>query len=221
MPETLEHLVLAMDGGKYDIASSGYTFIGHDNERDMYLFPGQEPSVFDGEEIIRRMLNDGETIWYTCWNKLIQRSLVDRLRFEPIAQEDFLFCSELYLNVSRIIFLSESLYRYYDRQGSLSKNISYIGYYKTVPVLWELYGHIPESRRRLRSFLLVKIYRRILFSLYMAKESDIPAAERETHRNLCKSIIKESRKTFLTDMSVPLKEKLLYIAVRTFFRRRH
>ena len=220
VPETLKRLVLAMDGGKYDIAASAYTYIGSGGEREKKLSPESHFSVYGGEEAIRLMLNGGDTIWFTCWNKLINRRLVETLRFKPIAQEDFLFCTELYLNTSEIIFVNESLYRYYDRPGSLSKDVSIIGLHKTVPVLWELYQSVPESRHSLRTLILIKLYRRILSTSYIVKESGITPAELRSHRSLCASIVKESRKAFMSDASIPLKEKLLFITVRALFWRR-
>ncbi len=217
VPETLDRLVLAIDSGKYDIAASGYTFIGPDGERDMYISPGQEPSIFTGEDIIRHMLSSGDTVWYTCWNKLIKRRLVDTLRFEHMAQEDFVFCSELYLNTSRIVFLNESLYRYYNREASLSKDISYIGYHNTVPVLWKLYRSVPESRHSIHTFLLKEVFRRALFTSYdIARVSGISPEEVLTHKTLCATILRQIRKELLTDPSIPVKEKLLYILGRLF-----
>ncbi len=217
VPETLDRLVRVSDSGEYDIAASGYTFIGPDGERDMYISPGHEPSIFPGEEIIRHMLTSGDTVWYTCWDKLIKRHLVDKLRFEPMAHEDFLFCTELYLNTSRIIFLNESLYRYYNRDGSLSKNISCIGYHNTVPVLWKLYRSVPEGRHSIRSFLLIVVVRRALFTSYdITRISGISPEEVLTHKTLCATILRQIRKELLTDPSIPVKEKLLYILGRLF-----
>ncbi len=215
-PEALEHLYHAITQGEYDIAASGYSLVRNGEETDQCMTAGSPPMIFSGDEVLYKLLVDGSFVCYTCWNKLITRKLIADLRFTDIKQEDFLFCGQLSLRLGAVIYLNESLYRYYDRPSSLSKDFSYIGPHRSMTVLARLIEETPKERKIARSLILTRLMVRLMTSSYFISASSLPLEEKEAYKETCRMLFRRYRKEFFCHPAIPMLEKLK-VAVGNLF----
>ena len=215
-PEALEHLYHAITQGEYDIAASGYSLVRNGEETDQCMTAGSPPMIFSGDEVLYKLLVDGSFVCYTCWNKLITRKLIADLRFTDIKQEDFLFCGQLSLRLGAVIYLNESLYRYYDRPSSLSKDFSYIGPHRSMTVLARLIEGTPKERKIARSLILTRLMVRLMTSSYFISASSLPLEEKEAYKETCRMLFRRYRKEFFCHPAIPMLEKLK-VAVGNLF----
>jgi len=215
-PEALEHLYHAITQGEYDIAASGYSLVRNGEETDQCMTAGSPPMIFSGDEVLYKLLVDGSFVCYTCWNKLITRKLIADLRFTDIKQEDFLFCGQLSLRLGAVIYLNESLYRYYDRPSSLSKDFSYIGPHRSMTVLARLIEGTPKERKIARSLILTRLMVRLITSSYFISASSLPLEEKEAYKETCRMLFRRYRKEFFCHPAIPMLEKLK-VAVGNLF----
>ena len=215
-PEALEHLYHAITQGEYDIAASGYSLVRNGEETDQCMTAGSPPMIFSGDEVLYKLLVDCSFVCYTCWNKLITRKLIADLRFTDIKQEDFLFCGQLSLRLGAVIYLNESLYRYYDRPSSLSKDFSYIGPHRSMTVLARLIEETPKERKIARSLILTRLMVRLMTSSYFISASSLPLEEKEAYKETCRMLFRRHRKEFFCHPAIPMLEKLK-VAVGNLF----
>ena len=215
-PEALEHLYHAITQGEYDIAASGYSLVRNGEETDQCMTAGSPPMIFSGDEVLYKLLVDCSFVCYTCWNKLITRKLIADLRFTDIKQEDFLFCGQLSLRLGAVIYLNESLYRYYDRPSSLSKDFSYIGPHRSMTVLARLIEETPKERKIARSLILTKLLVRLMTSSYFISASSLPLEEKEAYKETCRMLFRRYRKEFFCHPAIPMLKKLK-VAVGNLF----
>lgn len=215
-PEALEHLYHAITQGEYDIAASGYSLVRNGEETDQCMTAGSPPMIFSGDEVLYKLLVDGSFVCYTCWNKLITRKLIADLRFTDIKQEDFLFCGQLSLRLGAVIYLNESLYRYYDRPSSLSKDFSYIGPHRSMTVLARLIAETPKERKIARSLILTRLMVRLMTSSYFISASSLPLEEKEAYKETCRMLFRRYRKEFFCHPAIPMLKKLK-VAVGNLF----
>ena len=215
-PEALEHLYHAITQGEYDIAASGYSLVRNGEETDQCMTAGSPPMIFSGDEVLYKLLVDGSFVCYTCWNKLITRKLIADLRFTDIKQEDFLFCGQLSLRLCAVIYLNESLYRYYDRPSSLSKDFSYIGPHRSMTVLARLIEETPKERKIARSLILTRLMVRLMTSSYFISASSLPLEEKEAYKETCRMLFRRYRKEFFCHPAIPMLKKLK-VAVGNLF----
>ena len=215
-PEALEHLYHAITQGEYDIAASGYSLVRNGEETDQCMTAGSPPMIFSGDEVLYKLLVDCSFVCYTCWNKLITRKLIADLRFTDIKQEDFLFCGQLSLRLGAVIYLNESLYRYYDRPSSLSKDFSYIGPHRSMTVLARLIEETPKERKIARSLILTRLMVRLMTSSYFISASSLPLEEKEAYKETCRMLFRRHRKEFFCHPAIPMLKKLK-VAVGNLF----
>ena len=215
-PEALEHLYHAITQGEYDIAASGYSLVRNGEETDQCMTAGSPPMIFSGDEVLYKLLVDCSFVCYTCWNKLITRKLIADLRFTDIKQEDFLFCGQLSLRLGAVIYLNESLYRYYDRPSSLSKDFSYIGPHRSMTVLARLIEETPKERKIARSLILTRLMVRLMTSSYFISASSLPLEEKEAYKETCRMLFRRYRKEFFCHPAIPMLKKLI-VAVGNLF----
>ena len=215
-PEALEHLYHAITQGEYDIAASGYSLVRNGEETDQCMTAGSPPMIVSGDEVLYKLLVDGSFVCYTCWNKLITRKLIADLRFTDIKQEDFLFCGQLSLRLCAVIYLNESLYRYYDRPSSLSKDFSYIGPHRSMTVLARLIEETPKERKIARSLILTRLMVRLMTSSYFISASSLPLEEKEAYKETCRMLFRRYRKEFFCHPAIPMLKKLK-VAVGNLF----
>ena len=215
-PEALEHLYHAITQGEYDIAASGYSLVRNGEETDQCMTAGSPPMIVSGDEVLYKLLVDGSFVCYTCWNKLITRKLIADLRFTDIKQEDFLFCGQLSLRLGAVIYLNESLYRYYDRPSSLSKDFSYIGPHRSMTVLARLIEETPKERKIARSLILTRLMVRLITSSYFISASSLPLEEKEAYKETCRMLFRRYRKEFFCHPAIPMLKKLI-VAVGNLF----
>lgn len=215
-PEALEHLYHAITQGEYDIAASGYSLVRNGEETDQCMTAGSPPMIFSGDEVLYKLLVDCSFVCYTCWNKLITRKLIADLRFTDIKQEDFLFCGQLSLRLGAVIYLNESLYRYYDRPSSLSKDFSYIGPHRSMTVLARLIEETPKERKIARSLILTRLMVRLMTSSYFISASSLPLEEKEAYKETCRMLFRRYRKEFFCHPAIPMLKKLK-VAVGNLF----
>ena len=215
-PEALEHLYHAITQGEYDIAASGYSLVRNGEETDQCMTAGSPPMIVSGDEVLYKLLVDCSFVCYTCWNKLITRKLIADLRFTDIKQEDFLFCGQLSLRLGAVIYLNESLYRYYDRPSSLSKDFSYIGPHRSMTVLARLIEETPKERKIARSLILTRLMVRLMTSSYFISASSLPLEEKEAYKETCRMLFRRYRKEFFFFFFIPMLKKLI-VAVGNLF----
>ena len=215
-PEALEHLYHAITQGEYDIAASGYSLVRNGEETDQCMTAGSPPMIVSGDEVLYKLLVDCSFVCYTCWNKLITRKLIADLRFTDIKQEDFLFCGQLSLRLGAVIYLNESLYRYYDRPSSLSKDFSYIGPHRSMTVLARLIEETPKERKIARSLILTRLMVRLMTSSYFISASSLPLEEKEAYKETCRMLFRRYRKEFFCHPAIPMLKKLK-VAVGNLF----
>ena len=215
-PEALEHLYHAITQGEYDIAASGYSLVRNGEETDQCMTAGSPPMIVSGDEVLYKLLVDCSFVCYTCWNKLITRKLIADLRFTDIKQEDFLFCGQLSLRLGAVIYLNESLYRYYDRPSSLSKDFSYIGPHRSMTVLARLIEETPKERKIARSLILTRLMVRLMTSSYFISASSLPLEEKEAYKETCRMLFRRYRKEFFCHPAKKKKKKLI-VAVGNLF----
>ncbi|MBO4231298.1 MAG: glycosyltransferase, partial [Bacteroidales bacterium] len=215
-PEALKHLYDIIKQGEYDVASSGFTHFVDGEMIDKCMVTGSAPVVYSGDDMLVQLLQEGEFTCFTCWNKLISRQLVSGLRFRDIAQEDFLFCGQLYLRLRSLIFLNESLYIYNDHPSSLSKDYSYIGPHQAVIVLSHLLEDAPADRKEARGILLSKLFRRLLTSSYLIAELPLPQSEKIASSEICGAMFKRYQREYFSNSSIPYKEKIKVVAAKMF-----
>ena len=215
-PEALEHLYHAITQGEYDIAASGYSLVRNGEETDQCMTAGSPPMIVSGDEVLYKLLVDCSFVCYTCWNKLITRKLIADLRFTDIKQEDFLFCGQLSLRLGAVIYLNESLYRYYDRPSSLSKDFSYIGPHRSMTVLARLIEETPKERKIARSLILTRLMVRLMTSSYFISASSLPLEEKEAYKETCRMLFRRYRKEFFCHPAIPMLKKLI-VAVGNLF----
>ena len=215
-PEALAHLYHAITQGEYDIAASGYSLVRNGEETDQCMTAGSPPMIVSGDEVLYKLLVDCSFVCYTCWNKLITRKLIADLRFTDIKQEDFLFCGQLSLRLGAVIYLNESLYRYYDRPSSLSKDFSYIGPHRSMTVLARLIEETPKERKIARSLILTRLMVRLMTSSYFISASSLPLEEKEAYKETCRMLFRRYRKEFFCHPAIPMLKKLI-VAVGNLF----
>ncbi len=216
-PEALEHLYDAIQRGEYDVAASGYTLVNSSDEKDCCMVTGAAPYAYSGYDLLVNLLQQGDFIFYTCWNKLISKQLVAELRFRNIKQEDFLFCGQLYLRLQSLIYLNESLYvYYYDQPSSLSKCFSYIGPHQTVTVMSLLLEDVPKEKRNVRGFILAKMFRRLITSSFFVTDWPLSMSEKDEFRESCKSIFKKYHAEYFFHPSISLIDKMKVASARLF-----
>ena len=172
--------------------------------------------IFSGDEVLYKLLVDCSFVCYTCWNKLITRKLIADLRFTDIKQEDFLFCGQLSLRLGAVIYLNESLYRYYDRPSSLSKDFSYIGPHRSMTVLARLIEETPKERKIARSLILTRLMVRLMTSSYFILAFSLPLEEKEAYKETCRMLFRRHRKEFFCHPAIPMRKKLK-VAVGNLF----
>ena len=216
LPETLERLFAAIRQGDYDVAASGYSIVRDGVETGMCFTAGAPPKVYSGDEVLVKFLRDCEFVCYTCWNKLINRRLISDLRFMDIKQEDFMFCGQLSLKLDSVIYLNESLYRYFDRPASISKDFSYIGPHQSVAVLARLIEETPRERANARALILSRLLVRLMTSSYFISISSLSHEEKEAYKVTCRTLFRRYAKEFFCHPAIPLKRKAEVVVGKLF-----
>lgn len=215
-PEALEHLYSAIIKGGYDVAASGFSFVKREEYEDGFMVTGTAPEVFSSDDMLSQLLQEGKLICFTCWNKLIARHLMTELRFRNIKQEDFLFCGQLYLRLHSLVYLKESLYYYYIRPSSLSRDFSYVGPHQSVKVLSLLLEDVPKERKKARGLVLSRLFKRLMTSSYFIAEWPLSKAEKEAYMATRRALLKRYHLEFFSHPAISLKDKMEIVAARLF-----
>ncbi|MBQ8897303.1 MAG: glycosyltransferase [Clostridia bacterium] len=118
-PDMYETLVSAAEENGADIAVCGRTMFWEDGS-EKTLFTLDAPQVFTPEEAVRRML-----LWdgldAAAWDKIYRAEMFQNVRYPGFyVSEDIPVTSELLSRANRIVHCGRPLYRYLQRQGSLS-----------------------------------------------------------------------------------------------------
>lgn len=96
----------------YQVDQSGQRLEG---DRYNYQLDGE---ILSGREILNKIGDRGSAVYVVMWNKLYQRKLFDRVRFdEGKIHEDIRIFGKLYYQVDRVVCVPERLY-YYERGSS-------------------------------------------------------------------------------------------------------
>ncbi len=203
-PQALEVLHKAICSGPYDMATGGHRRVEESGQ--IIGISGTAPRTErSGEDCIKEIFGK-ETCWMVVWNHLIPRRVIQGLRFEPIAQEDVLFCFFLYRKLKRTIIVDETTYFYVSRPDSLSLNQKYIGDDARNRIYNRMLESLPAGEEQLRAWILTKIYRRFLTSRYHAKNRQ----EKEKWAASHKPLIRRNRDEYYGSRAIPVREKAMF-----------
>ena len=139
-PDMAEKLLAALEKTGADAAVCGVKCVDDEGALVREL-PPMEAGAFDPEEIYRRMTFD-EWAWryVSACNRLCRRRLFDGLRFEEgKLHEDEFLAHRLYDRCSRVAVLSDELYYYVQRGGSIMNAAASLGRLDRVQARLERY----------------------------------------------------------------------------------
>ena len=204
-PRALEVLYDAIKSGPYDMATAGFKEVG--DIRYIPSVPESAPCrVCSGEDCLRECVLCFDLRWRVVWNHLIPSSLVKDVRFEPMFQEDALFCYDLFRRLEQTIVVDETTYYYVLRPGSLSETPGYLSEKANFDVSKKMLALTPENEPLHRAWILKKTYRHLLIGRYRAENR----GEKEDLLSSCRPFLRETRREYFSHPDISFGEKLMF-----------
>ena len=126
-PQMYEKLYAALVETGADISICGCDYVDEKTDAPDLNMRRRSPlktEVLTREQAYRIIseIKDGYAFYVTAWNKLYPRSFFDQLQFkEGFIHEDEFFVHHLFSRCSRIATISDRLYLYVQRSGSITK----------------------------------------------------------------------------------------------------
>lgn len=121
--EFIEHLYTTIKDYKVDIAACDIRWVYTENQDEEKNKPSAK--VYSAEEALETLIN-GETFRAVAWNKLYHKNLLIDERFEAGRyHEDEFFTYRIMAKASKLAYVNEKLYYYFQREGSIMNSISY------------------------------------------------------------------------------------------------
>ena len=118
-PEMLETLLAAVRREQADIAACGAVTFWEDGSREPENMP-LRPQVLAGRDAVMEHFLRGEQGLYCVWNRLYRREILGEIRFSPYTRgEDALFNVKVMARCKRLVNVSDCLYDYRRREGSV------------------------------------------------------------------------------------------------------
>ena len=163
--------------------------------------------VFNGNEIIEYFLGDGRNMLASVWTKLINRKLIENLRFNEAMAfgEDYCFSLETLLNCSKVTMLENcELYYYFLREDSAMKKVNSEKYYKLFVEKQRIFELCLSkySDEETKKIIQNAQIRALVATFLNADEKTIVLVKVTAKRNL---------KNVLKSKEVSWKEKLLFV----------
>ena len=145
-PDMAEKLLAALEDTGADMALCDIKCVD-DGGTVVRELPPFEAGVFGPEEIYRRMTFDDWAMRYvTAWNRLYRRALFDGLRFEEgKLHEDEFLAHRLYDRCEKVAAVSDELYYYVQRGGSIMSAAVSLGRLDRVQARFERYEFFKEK----------------------------------------------------------------------------
>jgi glycosyltransferase involved in cell wall biosynthesis len=123
----LERLLSEIIKNNCDVASCGVKMVWEDNsKKSRMLFPIDADCVIDGTENALDSLMFDNRIIQTVWNKIYKKSIIENILF-PVGKinEDEYWSWRAIAKSKRVICLSEPMYNYVQRSGSIMRSNSF------------------------------------------------------------------------------------------------
>ncbi|MCQ2558613.1 MAG: glycosyltransferase [Oscillospiraceae bacterium] len=123
-PHMMEKLLSALRENDADLSVCNFLCVGDMSEgfrRFNESLPFKDEVLIGREQIRQAVFESQEWHWVVLWNKLYRRQLFDAARFQTgkICEDEFIL-HEIILPCNRIVCLSEPLYFYERRDGSIT-----------------------------------------------------------------------------------------------------
>ena len=155
---------------------------------------------------MKKCINFIDFRWRVVWNHLIQKHLKDSVRFEPISQEDAVYCYALFRQMHQTIVIDEPTYYYVFHPGSLSGTPYYLSEKASFTVYSKMLALTPEDETLHRAWILKKTYRHLLIGRYRAK-SRIEKAELLVE---FRPFLQKSHREYYAHPDISFLEKLMF-----------
>lgn len=126
-PQMLELLYKAIRQGEYDLSVARYLSVNVGTEIEIQRIIEFHSQELSAEDILCKLFGkSGEDIQYiVVWNKLYDRRLLANICFSALkVSEDWLFNTEVFSKVHKVIEIDCKLYYYLQRSMSASRHIS-------------------------------------------------------------------------------------------------
>lgn len=119
----IEQLYAAIKKYNVGIAACDVSLVYDENQQKMISSPSIK--VYEREEALCTLIN-GKTFRAVVWNKLYNKELLEKERFEiGRYHEDEFFTYRILGKVPKMVFVDAELYYYFQREGSIMNSISY------------------------------------------------------------------------------------------------
>ena len=203
-PRALELLHSAICSGPYRMASGEFSWADSDVRSADGPLPEAVRTVISSREGFMSCLERASRfVWLVVWNKLIDKSLLENIRFDDIAQEDVLFMARIYMETDMFVHLDVSLYSYLRGTHGLSEDKEYMGLLSELIVKTYMYRY-ASGNPGYQGLILRKTYKRFLVCRYRARNRE----EAEHVTATLRPFIKEHWKDFFASRAIPLADKL-------------
>ena len=204
-PQALQILYDALRSGPYDMATAEYRNIGCTEDA---VAPETSTSIriLTGADCIHGCFFCSDMRWRVVWNHLIPRSLIGDLRFEPVFQEDALFCYCLFLRMGQSIVVNEPTYYYANHPESLSKTPGYLSEEAFLAISLSMLDKTPAEQTTYRGWMLKKLYRHYLLNrFHKRKEGD--SSELMT---LYRQLVQKTQREYFSHPDISFGEKCMF-----------
>lgn len=139
-PEMYEKMHRALTSEGADLCICGYQKVDEQGEPLSKSIAVLKDEVLTKEECFARLFDNNGWLYVIAPTKLYERSLLDGLRFEKgMLHEDEFFVHHLFGRVTRAVTISDRLYFYLERSGSIMNSISAKNHLCTVDAFYDRY----------------------------------------------------------------------------------
>ena len=190
-PTMFERLFEAADGGRYDIVECGFVHPDFDGIVRHRYSPDEHE--FSPDDVAVNIFTDLKPAF---WNKLWKRSLFSEtgIRFpEGVYFEDMATTPRLVASAKRVRVISDILYYYLKRDGSMTYSVSERHASDCIKCLGVLETHMQANGSMEKHFghFLELVYRNINNRSTIMRKSDCSQAEKRAHLNMLQSMKRE------------------------------
>lgn len=204
-PQALKILYDALRSGPYDMATAEYRNIGS-SEASVAPVIDTERRILSGSDCVLGCFLSSDMRWRVVWNHLIPRSLIGDLRFEPVFQEDALFCYCLFLRMGQHIVVNEPTYYYANHSESLSKTPGYLSEEAFLTVWFRMLDKTPVEGTKYRGLMLKKVFRHYLLNrTHRRKEGDT-----SEFMTIYRQFVQKTWREYFTHPDISFGEKCLF-----------
>lgn len=218
-PDTFEYTLRLIQSDSYDWVSYEYTYVNVTGGT-LSTSETSESGVITGEEAIRRMLIGpamGRTVFKNTTNKLYSRRILGNFRFRFQTYEDFPFNILVYLSTKKAYHSNKRLYLWTRRPGSITFPIDKESSARSSLATMLSYSSLlnivtPNDDYHLRSVFLIALYRKLLFTRFKTTKTTCYIEFLSHYKQITKQTVRE----YLTDIYIPVREKVMVIFMMLF-----